>query len=161
MQTSRKLIDDGWIGEPVAAFASFACRGYEHWHPPNVDPFYSPPAPAPMLDIGPYLITNLVNFFGPVKRVSATTPRSSETRPRPGKDGEVIHIKTPTHVTGTLDFESGATATVMVSWDIWNHNLPHLEVYGTGGAPWLHRTRTTFPALPCCDAVNPVTWPWT
>ena len=132
MQTSRKLIDDGWIGEPVAAFASFACRGYEHWHP-NVDPFYSPGA-GPMLDIGPYLITNLVNFFGPVKRVSATTPRSSETRPRPGKEGEVIHINTPTHVTGTLDFESGATATVIVSWDIWNHNLPHLEIYGTGGS---------------------------
>ncbi len=87
-----------------------------------------------MLDIGPYLITNLVNFFGPVKRVSATAPRSSETRPRPGKVGEVIDIKTPTHVTGTLDFEAGGTATVIVSWDVWNHNLPHLEIYGTGGS---------------------------
>lgn len=135
MQTSRKLIDDGWIGRPVAAFASFACRGYEHWHP-NVDPFYSPGA-GPMLDIGPYLITNLVNFFGPVKRVSASAPRSSETRPRPTRDGGydgVIEIQTPTHVTGTIDFESGGVATVIVSWDVWNHNLPHLEIYGTGGS---------------------------
>ncbi|MFJ9085553.1 Gfo/Idh/MocA family protein [Streptomyces sp. NPDC102384] len=135
MQTSRKLIDDGWIGQPVTAFGSFANRGYEHWHP-NIDPFYSPGA-GPMLDIGPYLITNLVNFFGPVKRVSASAPRSSETRPRPtqggGYDG-VIDIKTPTHVAGTIDFESGATATVIVSWDVWNHNLPHLEIYGTSGS---------------------------
>lgn len=135
MQTSRKLIDDGWIGKPVAAFASFACRGYEHWHP-HVDPFYSPGA-GPMLDIGPYLVTNLVNFFGPAGRVAASAPRSSETRSRPdgngGYDG-VIDIRTPTHVTGTIDFESGATATLIVSWDVWNHNLPHLEIYGETGS---------------------------
>lgn len=135
MQTSRKLIDDGWIGRPVAAFGSFACRGYEHWHP-NVDPFYSPGA-GPMLDIGPYLVTNLVNIFGPARRVSASAPRSSESRPRPdmrgGYDG-TIDIQTPTHVTGTIDFESGATATLIVSWDVWNHNLPHLEIYGEAGS---------------------------
>ncbi|MDR6989154.1 putative dehydrogenase [Paenarthrobacter nitroguajacolicus] len=134
-QTSRKLIDDGWIGRPVAAFASFACRGYEHWHP-NVDPFYSPGA-GPMLDIGPYLITNLVNIFGPAKRVTATAQRSSKTRPRPAKDGGydgVINIETPTHVTGTIEFATGAVATVIVSWDVWNHNLPHFEIYGTDGS---------------------------
>jgi predicted dehydrogenase len=135
MQTSRKLIDDGWIGRPVAAFGSFACRGYEYWHP-NVDPFYSPGA-GPMLDIGPYIITNLVNIFGPAKRVAASAPKSSETRPRPTADGGfdgVIQIQTPTHVTGTIEFESGGVATVIVSWDVWNHNLPHLEIYGTGGS---------------------------
>ena len=135
MQTSRKLIDDGWIGRPVAAFGSFACRGYEHWHP-NVDPFYSPGA-GPMLDIGPYIVTNLVNFFGPAARVSASAGRSSETRPRPdgkgGYDG-VIGIDTPTHITGTIEFEAGGIATLIVSWDVWNHNLPHLEIYGTGGS---------------------------
>lgn len=135
MQTSRKLIDDGWIGRPVAAFGSFACRGYEYWHP-NVDPFYSPGA-GPMLDIGPYLITNLINLFGPASRVSASAPRSSDSRPRPDMRGGyngAIDIRTPTHVTGTIDFESGATATVIVSWDVWNHNLPHLEIYGEGGS---------------------------
>ncbi|WP_067477729.1 Gfo/Idh/MocA family protein [Nocardia amamiensis] len=135
MQTTRKLIDDGWIGRPVAAFGSFACRGYEYWHP-NVDPFYSPGA-GPMLDIGPYLVTNLVNFFGPARRVTGSATRSSETRPRPTPDGGVegvIDIRTPTHVTGTIHFESGAVATLVVSWDVWNHNLPHLEIYGAGGS---------------------------
>ncbi|MFP3397627.1 Gfo/Idh/MocA family oxidoreductase [Brevibacterium sp. SIMBA_078] len=135
MQTTRKLVDDGWIGDPVAAFASFANHGYEHWHP-NIDPFYSPGA-GPMLDIGPYLVTNFINLFGPVRRVSASAQRSSETRPRPdgkgGYDGE-IDIRTPTHVSGTIDFESGAVATVIVSWDVWNHNLPHFEIYGSSGS---------------------------
>jgi predicted dehydrogenase len=135
MQTTRKLVDDGWIGDPVAAFASFANRGYEHWHP-NIDPFYSPGA-GPMLDIGPYLVTNFINLFGPVRRVSASAHRSSETRPRPdgkgGYDGE-IDVRTPTHVSGTIDFESGAVATVIVSWDVWNHNLPHFEIYGSAGS---------------------------
>lgn len=133
MQTSRKLIDDGWIGRPVAAFASFTCRGYEHWHP-NIDPFYSPGA-GPMLDIGPYLITNLINFLGPARRVSASAQRSSETRPRPnaGAADGPIEIQVPTHIAGTVDFASGAVATVMTSWDMWSASLPQIEIYGTKG----------------------------
>jgi predicted dehydrogenase len=133
MQTSRKLIDDGWIGEPVAAFASFTCRGYEHWHP-NIDPFYSFGA-GPMLDIGPYLITNLINFLGPARRVSASAHRSSDTRFRPNaKEGQGdINIEVPTHIAGTVDFESGAVATVVTSWDMWSASLPQVEIYGTKG----------------------------
>jgi len=33
LQTCRKLIDDGWIGKPVAATAFFMNRGPDHWHP--------------------------------------------------------------------------------------------------------------------------------
>lgn len=33
IQTCRKLIDDGWIGEPVAATAFMTCHGHESWHP--------------------------------------------------------------------------------------------------------------------------------
>jgi len=32
-QTCRKLIDDGAIGEPVAATAFMLCHGHESWHP--------------------------------------------------------------------------------------------------------------------------------
>src|SRR5262249_24197073 len=40
-QPCRKLVDDGWIGEPVAASAFFTGHGGEAWHP---DPefFYQP-----------------------------------------------------------------------------------------------------------------------
>lgn len=133
MQTSRKLIDDGYIGEPLSAVATFTCRGYEHWHP-NIDPFYSPGA-GPMLDIGPYLISNLLNFFGPARRVSGQVQRSSETRPkyRDGKQIGEVRVEVPTHITGSIEFESGAVATVITSWDIWNASLPFIEIYGTQG----------------------------
>src|SRR4030095_191463 len=58
LQTCRKLLDDGAIGEPVAAVAFMAGRGMEMWHP-NPDFFYQPDA-GPMFDIGPYYLQNLV-----------------------------------------------------------------------------------------------------
>lgn len=133
MQTTRKLIDDGWIGTPVAATAFFTCRGYEHWHP-NIDPFYAFGG-GPMLDIGPYLITNLINFFGPVRRVSASAQRFSDTRPRPNAPAgsKDISVDVMTHVAGTVDFESGAVATVITSWEMWASSLPYIEIYGTKG----------------------------
>ena len=44
-------------------------HGMEHWHP-NPDFFFQPGA-GPVLDIGPYYITNLIQLIGPVKRVAA------------------------------------------------------------------------------------------
>jgi predicted dehydrogenase len=39
LQTCRKLIDDGWIGKPVAATAFMMAHGPEGWHP-NPEFFY-------------------------------------------------------------------------------------------------------------------------
>ncbi len=33
LQTCRKIVDDGLIGEPIAATAFMLCHGHEHWHP--------------------------------------------------------------------------------------------------------------------------------
>lgn len=134
-QTARKLIDDGWIGEPLAATAFFTCRGYEYWHP-NIDPFYSPGG-GPMLDIGPYLVTVLIDFFGPATRVDALTRRMSKTRqrqiPAPGKSKD-IDVQVSTHAAGNIEFASGVVATVITSWEMWASNLPFVEVYGTEGS---------------------------
>ena len=71
IQTCRKLIDDGAIGRPVAASAFMLCGGHESWHP---DPeFYYEPGGGPMLDMGPYYLTALVNLLGPVRRVTGST----------------------------------------------------------------------------------------
>lgn len=132
-QTARKLIDDGWIGEPVAATAFFTCRGYEYWHP-NIDPFYSPGG-GPMLDIGPYLVSVLIDFFGPAVLVDALTRRVSETRQRPNAPGApAIDVRVSTHAAGNIEFASGPVATVITSWEMWASNLPFVEVYGTEGS---------------------------
>lgn len=133
LQTCRKIIDDGWIGTPVAATAFFTSRGYEHWHP-HVDSFYSPGG-GPLLDIGPYSITALVHLLGPAVRVCASTRRASATRRRPEDLQGVpdIPVNVSTHAAGTIDFACGATATVITSWEMWATRLPYMEVYGTVG----------------------------
>ena len=133
-QTCRKLVDDGWIGEPVAAVAFMAGHGPEGWHP-NPDIFYQAGA-GPMFDMGPYYMTALVNLLGPVKRVTGSARISFPERIATSKQhqGRRIPVEVPTHVAGTLDFAGGAVATTIISFDIWAANLPRIEVYGSEGS---------------------------
>lgn len=133
LQTCRKLIDDGEIGVPVAATAFIASRGPESWHP-NPDFFYKFGG-GPMLDVGPYSLSALVNLLGPVKRVTGSARASFAERIATSQhhNGRRIAVEVPTHVAGVLDFESGAIATMITSFDVWGHNLPRLEIYGSEG----------------------------
>ncbi len=133
-QTCRKLIDDGAIGEPVAATAFMACHGHESWHP---DPeFYYKAGGGPMFDMGPYYLTALVNMLGPVRRVTGSARISFSERliTSEPKKGTKITVDVPTHVAGVLDFASGAVGTIITSFDVWGHNLPRIEIYGTEGS---------------------------
>ena len=134
LQTSRKLIEDGWIGRPVAATAFFLGHGPEAWHP-NPDFFYKTGA-GPMFDMGPYYLTSLVHLLGPVKRVSGSAQISFPQRIATSKQryGEIINVEVPTHVAGTLDFENGVVASVITSFDVWSHALPRIEIYGSEGS---------------------------
>lgn len=134
LQTAAKLVQEGWIGEPLAAVAFVSEHGYEHFHP-NVDFFYGTGG-GPALDLGPYYVTALVTMLGPVARVGgfarATFPE--RTIPSGPRRGERIRVQVPTHAVGVLEFESGLLANVLMSWDIWSTHLPYLEVYGSAGS---------------------------
>lgn len=129
-QTIRKLIDEGAIGRPVAATAFMLGHGPEKWHP-NPDFFYQPGA-GPLFDMGPYYLTALINLFGPVKRVASLAHASFAERV--ATDGHAIPVKTPTHVAGTLEFQNGALATLITSFDVWYSKLPRIEIYGSAGS---------------------------
>ncbi|NJD01423.1 MAG: Gfo/Idh/MocA family oxidoreductase [Ruminiclostridium sp.] len=134
IQTCRKLIDDGWIGKPVAATAFMTCHGHESWHP---DPeFYYKVGGGPMFDMGPYYLIALVNLIGPVARVtgSAKVTFPERTITSAPKYGTKISVETPTHLAGVMDFENGAVGTIITSFDIWHANLPRIEIYGTEGS---------------------------
>lgn len=133
-QTCRKLVDDGWIGEPVAAVAFMTNHGHESWHP-NPD-FYYQVGGGPMLDMGPYYLTALVNLMGPIKRMAGSTRMTFSERiaTSEGNVGRRIPVEVATHVTGTLDFVNGAVGTIITSFDIWAANLPRIEVYGSEGS---------------------------
>ncbi len=134
LQTCRAVLDSGAIGAPVAATAFFLNHGHEHWHP---DPaFYYQPGGGPMFDMGPYYLTALVSLIGPVRRVAASArasfpERTITARPR---RGQTVPVTTPTHIAAVLDFASGAIGSVITSFDVWAHNLPRLEIYGTEGS---------------------------
>lgn len=133
IQTCVKLINDGWIGQPVAATAFMLCRGHESWHP--APEFYYKPGGGPMLDMGPYYLTALVALLGPIRRVTGMTrvtfPRRMITS-QP-KYGTWIEVEVPTHVAGILEFASGAIGTLVTSFDVWGGMVPRIEIYGTDG----------------------------
>ncbi|NSW56435.1 MAG: Gfo/Idh/MocA family oxidoreductase [Armatimonadetes bacterium] len=133
IQTCRKLIDDGWIGQPIGAAAFMLGHGPEAWHP-NPFFFYQPGA-GPLFDMGPYYLTALVNLLGPVKSVAASATISFSERIATCKEhfGKAIQVTTPTHVNGILEFETGAVGTITTSFDVWACELPRIEVYGSEG----------------------------
>ncbi len=134
LQTCRKLIDDGWIGQPVAATAFMLCHGHESWHP--APEFYYKIGGGPMFDMGPYYLTALISLMGPVRRVTGSARITFPTRTITSQplNGTVITVDTPTHVAGVLDFQNGAIATIVTSFDVWAHNMPCIEIYGTHGS---------------------------
>ena len=134
LQTCRKIIDDGVIGEPVAAAAFMLGHGHESWHP---DPeFYYKPGGGPLFDMGPYYLTALVSLMGPITRIAGSAQKAfaERTITSQPKHGQVITVETPTHIAGTLDFASGAVATLITSFDVWASALPPIEIHGTLGS---------------------------
>ncbi len=131
LQTCRKLIDDGWIGEPIGATAFLLIPGHESWHP---DPeFYYKKGGGPMFDMGPYYLTALLSLLGPVKRVTGSdritaVERTITSQP---KYGQKIKVEVPTHVAGIFEFASGVIGTIITSFDVKGTQLPRVEIYGS------------------------------
>ena len=133
IQTCRKLIDDGFIGEPIGASARMICHGHESWHPSPA--FYYQYGGGPMMDMGPYYVTALINLMGGVKELTGMTTKSFETRTITSEPlyGEVVKVEVPTHVNGILKFESGAVGTITTTYDVYYDKSASLEIYGTKG----------------------------
>ena len=134
LQTARKAIDDGMIGAPVAATAVFMAHGPESWHP-NAGIFYQIGA-GPLFDMGPYYLTSLVHLMGPVARVSASARMTFAERIATSDAlmGQRLPVEVNTHIAGTLEFASGAIASVITSFDIWGHHWPNMEIHGETGS---------------------------
>jgi predicted dehydrogenase len=133
-QLARSLIDQGAIGEVLSGTCHVMSRGMEAWHP-NPD-FFFQPGGGPVLDLGPYYITNLVQLIGPVKAVSAMASTGLKTRTigTGARTGESIPVDTPTTHHALLEFQSGAIITLGASWDVCAHRHENMELYGSEGS---------------------------
>ena len=133
IQTCRKLIDEGLIGNIIGGRCVMANHGMEMWHP---DPdFYYQPGGGPLLDMGPYYITALTNLLGGIKSVYGYASTSYPTRLITAEPhvGEIIEVNTPTHIESILHFDSGVSVSLLTSFDIYNSKQTNIEIYGTKG----------------------------
>lgn len=133
-QQARSLVDSGAIGRVSSATAHVMSRGMEHWHP-NPGFFYQPGG-GPVLDVGPYYITNLVQLLGPVARVQAMCATPATERIVTAEDRQVdrVPVGTPTTVHAILEFAAGTVATLGASWDVPRHTHPFMELHGERGS---------------------------
>jgi predicted dehydrogenase len=128
LQTCRKLVDDGWIGRPVAASGrTILGVQVERYHKAGV---------GPVFDIGPYYLTALVFLLGPVLRATGSAqtpfPQKAITDPLSPGYGHTFAVETPTSVCGVLDMAGGCVATLTATCDVPGYD-PRLEIYGTDG----------------------------
>ncbi len=133
IQTCRKLIDDGFIGDVIGSACFMICHGHESWHP---DPaFYYKFGGGPMLDMGPYYVTALVNLVGAVEGVTGVTKSSFPQRiiTSQPKSGEIVDVDVSTYVTGTMSFKNGAIGTIFTTFDVHSKTQARFEIYGTKG----------------------------
>ena len=132
-QLARHLIDSGKLGKITSGTCHVMSHGMEHWHP-NPDFFFQPGA-GPVLDVGPYYVSDLIQLIGPVKRVGALsgTPAKERTITSKPRFGEKIPVNTPTTIHALLEFENGAVVTLNASWDVWKHGHAPIELYGEEG----------------------------
>jgi predicted dehydrogenase len=85
--------------------------------------------------MGPYYVTALVSLLGPIRRITASTRATFPQRTITSEplNGTVVDVEVSTHVAGVLDFAGGAVCTMIMSFDIWRHHMPCIEIYGTEG----------------------------
>ncbi|MET3925612.1 Gfo/Idh/MocA family oxidoreductase [Devosia sp. 2618] len=137
-QQAREIIDSGQLGKIMSGTTHVMSRGMEHWHP-NPDFFFQPGA-GPILDLGPYYVTDLIHLLGPVKRLSAFTNMARTEREVTAEGpckGTFVKVATPTTIHGVLEFASGAIVTIGASWDVAAHGHHNIELYGTDGSIFL------------------------
>lgn len=132
---ARRQMEAGAIGKPVTGTAFMMGRGMEHWHP---DPsFYYQAGAGPLMDMGPYYLTMMVNLMGPIRRVQAVATSGQEERlitAEGPKQGTTFKVGTPTSVLSLLEFDCGATVTFGTSWDVFRHSNHPIELHGTEGS---------------------------
>lgn len=133
LQTGKRIIDRGDIGSPLTAITIFQTPGPESWHPSPE--FLFAKGAGPLFDVGPYYLTTLVQNLGPVARVTAlaSTARSTRVIGSGPKAGTEFPVEVPTHTSALIEFESGASAQCVFSFESNLSRAGFVEIAGTSG----------------------------
>ncbi len=138
-QTARKLIDDGWIGDPVTAQA-WCIRGYGANNRPTLPPEGSPngkKGTTITFDMGGYYINVLVALLGSVNRAAGFAhvyPNHVYGNTKHPLFGQPIRTDGgASTLMAALEFENGTYGNLVLSADGFNPEIPRVEIFGTKG----------------------------
>ena len=134
-QKARNLLDRKIIGKIKFGTAIFAFPGIQSYHP-NPEPWFKKKGGGPVIDMGPYYLTALVNLLGPAKSVTSICNYNTKKRiigigP---KKGRKIKVECPTTYFSTIKFQNGTTIRLTLSFDVISHLRNHIELYGEKGS---------------------------
>ena len=135
IQKARELVDKKIIGKIKFGNAIFAYPGIQSYHP-NPEPWFAKNEGGPVIDMGPYYLTALVNLLGPAKNVLSQSLQNTSKRvigigPKKGK---IIKVKCPTTYFSTIMFKNGTIIRLTLSFDVISHLRNHIELYGEKGS---------------------------
>ncbi|PJJ70993.1 putative dehydrogenase [Diaminobutyricimonas aerilata] len=133
LQTGQRVVDSGTIGTPLTGLAIMQGPGPESWHPSPE--FLFDIGAGPLFDIGPYYLTLLVQVFGPAARVFAvsSTARTTRVIGSGPKAGTEFPVNVPTHHSAIIQFESGASAQLLLSFESQLRRSGVVEINGAEG----------------------------
>ena len=133
LQSARRAISGGAIGEPLSAQTVMQYAGPDTFHP-NPE-FLFAKGGGPLLDMGPYYISALVHIFGPVAAVAAVGSRSRDIRTVQVGDrvGLEFPVDVPTHVSAIARFERGGISQSLFSFQSPLSTTGYVEITGTEG----------------------------
>ncbi len=133
-QLSRQIIDNGDLGKILTGNFIFAFPGVQDFHP-NPESWFQEGG-GPVIDMGPYFFTGLVNLLGPAKNIRSRGVKFFDKREyRTGqKKGQNFNVDIPTSYMFNLEFENGSIIQGFLSFDVQNHKRNHIELYGSLGS---------------------------
>ena len=134
-QKSKELIEKKIIGKINLGNIIFAYPGIQSYHP-NPEPWFAKKEGGPVIDMGPYYLTALINLLGPAKQVWGSLMWNKKKRiigigPRKGKS---IKVHCPTTYLGAIFFRNEAIIRFTLSFDVIAHHRNHIELYGDKGS---------------------------
>ena len=133
-QLARQKIDEGEIGKILTGNFIFAFPGVQTFHP-NPESWFDKGG-GPVIDMGPYFFTTLVNLLGPAKNVRSRGKKFSDKRGYQvgPKKGKFFNIEILTSVMFDVEFHNQSIVQGFISFDVENHGRNHMELYGSKGS---------------------------
>ena len=135
IQKSKELVDNKIIGKINLGNAIFAFPGVQSYHP-NPEPWFAKKEGGPVIDMGPYYLTALVNLLGPAKKVSGSIVNGVKRRTIGIglRKNKTFKVECPTTYLSTITFNNGTIIRLTLSFDVIAHQRNHIELYGDKGS---------------------------